>query len=90
MAKKSNKRLSFLSTLLSGTTIAIDGYNKYAYQSKNKKLSYASLSIGIADILLDFYLSLGAKNKMIKAWSLFSLSRQLLAQIDKFKSIHNE
>ncbi|MCS4485735.1 hypothetical protein [Staphylococcus americanisciuri] len=90
MAKKSQKGLSVLSTLLSGATIAIDGYNHYVYRSKNKKLSYLSLGLGAADMLLDFYLSLGAKSKFIKVWSLFSLGRQLRAQASKFKSIQNQ
>ncbi|UXR78262.1 MULTISPECIES: hypothetical protein [unclassified Staphylococcus] len=90
MAKKSQKGLSVLSTVLSGTTIALDSYNYYVYRSKNKKLSYLSLGLGSADMLLDFYLSFSAKNKFVKAWSLFSLSRQLRAQADKFKSIKNQ
>lgn len=90
MAKKSQKGLSILSTVLSGATIALDGYNRYVYRSKNKQLSYLSLGLGVADMLIDFYLSFGAKNKAVKAWSLFSLSRQLRAQAEKYKAIKNQ
>ncbi|AVP35868.1 hypothetical protein DOS70_10155 [Staphylococcus felis] len=89
MAKKSNKGLSALSMILSGASMTVDVYNAYVYRSKHKKLSYASIVIGLADVVLDTYLSLGSKNKFVKAWSLFSLTRQVTSSIKKIKAIQS-
>lgn len=61
MAKKSKKSLSVLSTALTGATLVVDFYNSYIYRSKNRKLSYISVGLGLVDVVLSFYLSLGAK-----------------------------
>lgn len=87
MAKKSKKALSILSGALSGATLLVDFYNSYVYRSKNHKLSYVSVGIGLADVLLDFYLSFGSKNKFVKAWSVFSMGRQILGSVKKIKAI---
>ncbi|AKS67946.1 hypothetical protein [Staphylococcus coagulans] len=87
MAKKPKKTLSLLSGALSGASIIVDAYNTYIYRSKNKKLSYISIGIGVADVLLDFYLSFGAKSKAGKAWSMFSIGRQVYSSVQKLKDI---
>lgn len=87
MTKKSKFGLSTLSTVLSGASITIDLYNQYIYRSKHKKLSIASIIIGLADVTLDTYLSFRSKNKLVKAWSLFSLSRQIISSVKKIKAL---
>ncbi|ARJ51014.1 hypothetical protein [Staphylococcus lutrae] len=90
MAKKSKKSLSLLSGALSGATLLVDFYNSYVYRSKNRKLSYISVGIGVTDIFLDFYLSFGSKNKFVKAWSVFSMGRQVLGAVKKVKAIQTQ
>ncbi|UEX89998.1 hypothetical protein [Staphylococcus ratti] len=87
MAKKDNSTLSAVSFVLSSATVAIDSYNASNFQNKNKQLSYLSLGIGVGDMLLDFYLTFGAKSKIAKVWSLVSLGRQLKASFERYKSI---
>lgn len=87
MAKKSKKSLSVLSTALTGATLLVDFYNSYIYRSKSRKLSYISVGLGLVDVVLSFYLSLGAKSKFTKAWSFFSASRQVWRGIQKIQAI---
>ncbi|UXS29166.1 hypothetical protein MUA33_12070 [Staphylococcus delphini] len=87
MAKKPNKSLSVLSTALTGATLVVDFYNSYIYRSKNRKLSYISVGLGLVDVVLSFYLSLGSKSKFTKAWSFFSASRQVWIGIQKIQAI---
>lgn len=54
---------------------------------QNKQLSYLSLGIGVGDMLLDFYLTFGAKSSIAKAWSLLSLGRQLKSSLERYKTI---
>ncbi|SUK17510.1 membrane protein [Staphylococcus agnetis] len=87
MSKKDNSTLSAVSFVLSSATVAIDSYNESNFKNKNKKLSYLSLGIGVGDMLLDFYLTFGAKSSIAKAWSLLSLGRQLKSSLERYKTI---
>ncbi|MDT0715724.1 hypothetical protein [Staphylococcus chromogenes] len=87
MAKKDNSTLSAVSFVLSSATVAIDSYNESQFNNKNKQLNYLSLGIGVSDMLLDFYLTFGAKSGIAKAWSLLSLGRQLKASLERYKTI---
>lgn len=87
MAKKDNSTLSAVSFVLSSATVAIDSYNESQFNNKNKQLNYLSLGIGVSDMLLDFYLTFGAKSGIAKAWSLLSLGRQLKASLERYKPL---
>lgn len=87
MSKKDNSTLSAVSFVLSSATVAIDSYNESNFKNKNKQLSYLSLGIGVGDMLLDFYLTFGAKSNITKAWSLLSLGRQLKSSLERYKTI---
>ncbi|MBI5975016.1 hypothetical protein [Staphylococcus canis] len=89
MTNKSNKGLSLVSLLLSGTSITLDVYNEFVYRSKHRKLSYISIAIGLIDVALDTYLAFKSKSKLVRTWSLISLGRQIVSSVQKIKFLQS-
>ena len=67
MAKKT--KINRISNTLNFVGIAVEGFNWYAYQSRNKKLIYASIAITSVGAVLDFYTALKSPRKFAKVFS---------------------
>ncbi|PTI81974.1 hypothetical protein BU098_08290 [Staphylococcus xylosus] len=70
--------------------IAVEGFNWYAYQSKNKKLIYASMAITSVGAVLDFYTALKSPRKFAKIFSTFTLASTLFTTAKRVKSLRKE
>ncbi|MFQ3792081.1 hypothetical protein AABD37_09025 [Staphylococcus nepalensis] len=88
MAKKS--KLNRISNTINFAGIAVEGFNWYAYQSKNKKLLYVSMAITSVGALLDFYTALKSPKKFVKIFSTFTLASTLLSTAKRIKSLLHE
>lgn len=73
MAKKT--KINRISNAINFASIAIEGFNWYAYQSKNKKLIYASIAVTSVSAVLDFYTALKSPRKFAKNLFYFHTSR---------------
>ncbi|MGW7932526.1 hypothetical protein ACWEWU_12815 [Staphylococcus xylosus] len=88
MAKKT--KINRISNTVNFVGIAVEGFNWYAYQSKNKKLIYASMAITSVGAVLDFYTALKSPRKFAKIFSTFTLSSTLITTAKRVKSIRKE
>ncbi len=88
MAKKS--KLNRISNTINFAGIAVEGFNWYAYQSKNKKLLYVNMAITSVGALLDFYTALKSPKKFVKIFSTFTLASTLLSTAKRIKSLRHE
>lgn len=81
--------LNRVSNIINFTGVAIDGFNWYAYHSKNKKLLYASLAISTVGATLDFYTAIKSPKKFAKVFSTFTFASTLLTSAKRIKSLRN-
>ncbi|AID02971.1 hypothetical protein NGB23_06715 [Staphylococcus xylosus] len=88
MAKKT--KINRISNTVNFVGIAVEGFNWYAYQSKNKKLIYASMAITSVGAVLDFYTALKSPRKFAKIFSTFTLASTLITTAKRVKSIRKE
>lgn len=88
MAKKT--KINRISNTVNFVGIAVEGFNWYAYQSKNKKLIYASMVITSVGAVLDFYTALKSPRKFAKIFSTFTLASTLITTAKRVKSIRKE
>ncbi|MFF0675587.1 hypothetical protein ACFYSI_06690 [Staphylococcus xylosus] len=88
MAKKT--KINRISNTVNFVGIAVEGFNWYAYQSKNKKLIYASMAITSVGAVLDFYTALKSPRKFTKIFSTFTLASTLITTAKRVKSIRKE
>ncbi|MEB6324045.1 hypothetical protein MXM17_11065 [Staphylococcus xylosus] len=88
MAKKT--KINRISNTVNFVGIAVEGFNWYAYQSKNKKLIYASMAITSVGAVLDFYTALISPRKFAKIFSTFTLASTLITTAKRVKSIRKE
>lgn len=88
MAKKT--KINRISNTVNFVGIAVEGFNWYAYQSKNKKLIYASMAITSVGAVLDFYTPLKSPRKFAKIFSTFTLASTLITTAKRVKSIRKE
>ncbi|MGW7917800.1 hypothetical protein ACWEXK_05250 [Staphylococcus xylosus] len=88
MAKKT--KINRISNTINFVGIAVEGFNWYAYQSKNKKLIYASMAITSVGAVLDFYTALKSPRKFAKIFSTFTLASTLITTAKRVKSIRKE
>ncbi|MBU0439092.1 hypothetical protein BU065_04280 [Staphylococcus succinus] len=88
MAKKS--KLNRVSNTINFVGIAVEGFNWYAYQSKNKKLMYASMTISSVGAILDFYTALKSPRKFTKVFSTFTLASTLYTTAKRVKSLRSQ
>ncbi|MGO3049709.1 hypothetical protein CD110_02495 [Staphylococcus casei] len=88
MAKKS--KLNRVSNTINFVGIAVEGFNWYAYQSKNKKLMYASMTISSVGAILDFYTTLKSPRKFAKIFSTFTLASTLYTTAKRVKSLRSQ
>ena len=88
MAKKT--KINRISNTVNFVGIAVEGFNWYAYQSKNKKLIYASMAITSVGAVLDFYTALKSQRKFAKIFSTFTLASTLITTAKRVKSIRKE
>ncbi|HLR20054.1 MAG TPA: hypothetical protein VK115_09190 [Staphylococcus sp.] len=70
--------------------IAVEGFNWYAYQSKNKKLLYTSMAITTTGTLLDFYTALKSPRKFVKVFSTFTTVSTLITTFKRLQSLRKE
>ncbi|RQM84454.1 hypothetical protein CO206_13465 [Staphylococcus xylosus] len=88
MAKKT--KINRISNTVNFVGIAVEGFNWYAYQSKNKKLIYASMAITSVGAVLDFYNALKSPRKFAKIFSTFTLASTLFTTAKRVKSLRKE
>lgn len=88
MAKKT--KINRISNTVNFVGIAVEGFNWYAYQSKNKKLIYASMAITSVGAVLDFYTALKSTRKFAKIFSTFTLASTLFTTAKRVKSLRKE
>lgn len=88
MAKKT--KINRISNTVNFVGIAVEGFNWYAYQSKNKKLIYASMAITSVGAVLDFYTALKSPRKFAKIFSTFTLASTLITTAKRVKYIRKE
>ncbi|MCQ3817053.1 hypothetical protein [Staphylococcus xylosus] len=88
MAKKT--KINRISNTVNFVGIAVEGFNWYAYQSKSKKLIYASMAITSVGAVLDFYTALKSPRKFAKIFSTFTLASTLITTAKRVKSIRKE
>ncbi|KRG10967.1 hypothetical protein [Staphylococcus sp. NAM3COL9] len=88
MAKK--PKINRISNTINFVGITVEGFNWYAYQSKNKKLLYASMAITSAGAVLDFYTALKSPRKLVKVFSTFTAASTLFTTIKRVQSIRKE
>ncbi|WP_440857487.1 hypothetical protein [Staphylococcus shinii] len=88
MAKKT--KINRISNTVNFVGIAVEGFNWYAYQSKNKKLIYASMAITSVGAVLDFYTALKSQRKFAKIFSTFTLASTLFTTAKRVKSLRKE
>ncbi|OEK99920.1 hypothetical protein [Staphylococcus casei] len=88
MTKKS--KLNRVSNTINFVGIAVEGFNWYAYQSKNKKLMYASMTISSVGAILDFYTTLKSPRKFAKIFSTFTLASTLYTTAKRVKSLRSQ
>lgn len=88
MAKKS--RINRISNTINFVGIAVEGFNWYAYQSKNKKLLYASMAITGTGAILDLYTALKSPRKFVKVFSTFTAASTLFTTVKRVQSIRKE
>ncbi len=88
MAKKPS--INRISNTINFVGIAVEGFNWYAYQSKNKKLLYASMAITSAGAVLDFYTALKSPRKFVKVFSTFTAASTLFTTAKRVQSIRKE
>ncbi|RIM71475.1 hypothetical protein [Staphylococcus xylosus] len=88
MAKKT--KINRISNTVNFVGIAVESFNWYAYQSKNKKLIYASMAITSVGAVLDFYTALKSPRKFAKIFSTFTLASTLITTAKRVKSIRKE
>lgn len=88
MAKKT--KINRISNTVNFVGIAVEGFNWYAYQSKNKKLIYASMAITSVGAVLDFYTALKSPRKFAKIFLTFTLASTLITTAKRVKSIRKE
>ncbi|SCU21327.1 Uncharacterised protein [Staphylococcus xylosus] len=88
MAKKT--KINRISNTVNFVGIVVEGFNWYAYQSKNKKLIYASMAITSVGAVLDFYTALKSPRKFAKIFSTFTLASTLITTAKRVKSIRKE
>lgn len=88
MAKKT--KINCISNTVNFVGIAVEGFNWYAYQSKNKKLIYASMAITSVGAVLDFYTALKSPRKFAKIFSTFTLASTLFTTAKRVKSLRKE
>ncbi|AID43732.1 hypothetical protein [Staphylococcus xylosus] len=88
MAKKT--KINRISNTVNFVGIAVEGFNWYAYQSKNKNLIYASMAITSVGAVLDFYTALKSPRKFAKIFSTFTLASTLITTAKRVKSIRKE
>lgn len=84
MAKKT--KINRISNTLNFVGIAVEGFNWYAYQSRNKKLIYASIAITSVGAVLDFYTALKSPRKFAKVFSTFTLASTLFSTVKRLKT----
>ena len=84
------KKQNRISNTINYAGIAVEGFNWYAYQSKNKKLLYVSMAITSVGALLDFYTALKSPKKFVKIFSTFTLASTLLSTAKRIKSLRHE
>lgn len=85
MAKK--PKLRHVVRALFVSNIAIDGYNNYVYDSKNRKLSYASIATSVGVTVLDFVLAMRSPKRFSKLLSVVSLATTTFSLYKRFKRI---
>lgn len=83
MAKK--PRINRISNTINFVGIAVEGFNWYAYQSKNKKLLYASMAITGTGAILDLYTALKSPRKFVKVFQLL----QQLVHYSRLLNVYN-
>ncbi|ANQ63309.1 hypothetical protein [Staphylococcus equorum] len=88
MAKK--PRINRISNTINFVGIAVEGFNWYAYQSKNKKLLYASMAITGTGAILDLYTALKSPRKFVKVFSTFTVASTLFTTVKRVQSIRKE
>lgn len=88
MSKKT--KINRISNTVNFVGIAVEGFNWYAYQSKNKKLIYASMAITSVGAVLDFYTALKSPRKFAKIFSTFTLASTLFTTAKRVKSLRKE
>ncbi|MCG7337988.1 hypothetical protein MHZ36_01670 [Staphylococcus sp. ACRSN] len=88
MAKKT--KLNRISNTVNFVGVAVEGFNWYAYQSKNKKLIYASMAISSVGAVLDFYTALKSPKKFTKIFSAFTLGSTLFTTAKRIKSLRKQ
>ena len=88
MAKKT--KINRISNTINFICIAVEGFNWYAYQSKNKKLLYTSMAITSVGAVLDFYTALKSPKKFAKIFSTFTLASTLFSTAKRIKSLRQE
>ncbi|MGP5095642.1 hypothetical protein [Staphylococcus equorum] len=88
MAKK--PRINRISNTINFVGIAVEGFNWYAYQSKNKKLLYASMAITGTGAILDLYTALKSPRKFVKVFSTFTSASTLFTTVKRVQSIRKE
>jgi 3-methyladenine DNA glycosylase Tag len=88
MAIKNN--INRISNAVNFAGVAIDGFNWYAYHSRNKKLLYASMAISTLGATLDFYTALKSPKKFAKVFSTFTFASTILTTAKRIKSLRND
>ncbi|MEB5782132.1 hypothetical protein [Staphylococcus pseudoxylosus] len=88
MAKKT--KINRISNTVNFVGIAVEGFNWYAYQSKNKNFIYASMAITSVGAVLDFYTALKSPRKFAKIFSTFTLASTLFTTAKRVKSLRKE
>ncbi|WP_039068506.1 hypothetical protein [Staphylococcus shinii] len=88
MAKKT--KINRISNAVNFVGIAVEGFNWYAYQSRNKKLIYASMAITSVGAVLDFYTALKSPRKFAKIFSTFTLASTLFTTAKRVNSLRKE
>lgn len=88
MTKKT--KINRISNTVNFVGIAVEGFNWYVYQSKNKKLIYASMAITSVGAVLDFYTALKSPRKFAKIFSTFTLASTLFTTAKRVKSLRKE
>lgn len=88
MAKKT--KINRISNTVNFVGIAVEGFNWYAYQSRNKKLIYASMAITSVGAVLDFYTALKSPRKFAKIFSTFTLASTLFTTAKRVNSLRKE